>query len=128
MYVIPNEYGSLYSTAGGVGLNAETGYDTTSYHISLPSNKAELWFALEAERFQRLVLRQLHSERRVILEERSQRVDSSPIGHFLETFQVCDTCWNYRLQSFRALILQHTFQFACIGRDNCDATPCKRFP
>ena len=85
---MPNEFGSIYSAAGGVHLNAATGFDDTSYHVSLPSNRAELWFAMESERFRRPVLRQLHSERRVILEERGQRIDSSPSGAFLEQFQV----------------------------------------
>lgn len=50
--VVPNEFGSLLQTAGAVGLNATTSHDATKYYMSLPSNKLELWFALEAERFQ----------------------------------------------------------------------------
>ena len=83
-----NEYGQRLKAAGAVGLNAQTGYDDTQFYVSLPSNQLELWFALEAERFRRPVFRQLHSERKVILEERRQRVDSSPGGRFLEAFQV----------------------------------------
>lgn len=86
-YAIPNEFGQIYEAAGGVNLNASTGYDATDYHVSLPANKAELWFAMEAERFQRPVFRQLHSERSVILEERKQRIDSSYVGRFFEKFQ-----------------------------------------
>ena len=86
-YAIPNEFGQTYEAAGGVNLNASTGYDATDYHVSLPANKAELWFAMEAERFQRPVFRQLHSERKVILEERKQRIDSSYVGRFFEQFQ-----------------------------------------
>lgn len=48
---IPNEFGSILSQAGGVGLNATTSHDATRYFMALPSNKLELWFALEAERF-----------------------------------------------------------------------------
>eukprot|EP00967_Tisochrysis_lutea_P134204 scaffold236671_cov17-Tisochrysis_lutea.AAC.1 len=36
---------------GAVGLNASTSQDQTRYFCSLPSNKLELWFALESERF-----------------------------------------------------------------------------
>ena len=86
---MPNEYGLIFKQAGGVQLNASTSYDETQYHVSLPSNRAELWFAMEAERFCRPVFRELHSERRVILEERRQRVDSSVTGRFFERFQVC---------------------------------------
>ncbi len=34
-----------------MGLNATTSHDQTRYFVSLPSNKLELWMALEAERF-----------------------------------------------------------------------------
>lgn len=47
-----NGYGALLSRAGAVGLNASTSHDATKFYISLPANKLELWFALEAERFQ----------------------------------------------------------------------------
>ena len=40
-----------------MGLNATTSHDATKYFMSLPANMLELWFALEAERFQvRLVM------------------------------------------------------------------------
>lgn len=47
----PNEFGSILSQAGAVGLNATTSHDATRYFMALPNNKLELWFALEAERF-----------------------------------------------------------------------------
>ena len=37
---------------GAVGLNASTSQDATQFVASMPSNKLELWFALEADRFQ----------------------------------------------------------------------------
>ncbi len=77
---VPNAFGSMLQQAGGVGLNAATGQDDTTYYVSLPSNKLPLWFALEARRFQDPVFRQLYSEKRVVEEERKLRLDSSPIG------------------------------------------------
>lgn len=47
----PNEFGSILSQAGAVGLNATTSHDATRYFMAMPNNKLELWFALEAERF-----------------------------------------------------------------------------
>ena len=35
-----------------MGLNASTSHDATKFFMSLPANKLEMWFALEAERFQ----------------------------------------------------------------------------
>ncbi len=49
--VVPNAFGALLTRAGGVGLNASTAHDETRYFLSLPANKLELWFAMEAERF-----------------------------------------------------------------------------
>ena len=40
---------------------------------SLPSNKLELWFAMESERFQGPVFRELYSEKEVVTEERLVR-------------------------------------------------------
>lgn len=51
-YAVGNEYGARFNQAGSLGLNASTSHDATKYHVSLPSNKLPLWFALEAERFQ----------------------------------------------------------------------------
>ena len=51
-YAVANDLGRRYIEAGAVGLNASTSHDATRYHVSVPSNKLELWFALEAERFQ----------------------------------------------------------------------------
>ncbi len=56
-YTVPNAFGALLQQQGGVGLNATTSHDCTRYFVSLPSNKLELWFALEAERFQWPVFR-----------------------------------------------------------------------
>lgn len=33
-------------------LPRRTSHDSTRYYVSLPANKLELWFAVEAERFQ----------------------------------------------------------------------------
>ena len=52
LLTVPNAYGAMLQRAGAVGLNASTSHDATKYFCSLPANKLELWFALEAERFQ----------------------------------------------------------------------------
>ena len=85
-YQIPNAYGALLSRQGAVGLNAATSHDSTVYYCSLPSNKLELWFSLESERFQAPVFRELYSEKKVVFEERRMRVENSPLGPFQEEF------------------------------------------
>ena len=85
-YVKQNEYGNIVDTAGGVGLNAATSADYTSYFYSFPSNKLELWMSLESERFLEPVFREFYKEKQVILEERRLRTDNSAIGKMIEAF------------------------------------------
>ena len=85
-YIKQNQYGQIVDTAGGVGLNAATSADYTSYFYSFPSNKLELWMSLESERFLEPVFREFYKEKQVILEERRLRTDNSPIGKMIEEF------------------------------------------
>jgi predicted Zn-dependent peptidase len=85
-FVIPNEYPRLIEENGGAGLNASTSFDSTEYFYSLPSNRIELWFLLESQRFLQPVFREFYKERDVVLEENRMRVQSSPQGKLLEDF------------------------------------------
>ncbi len=84
--VEPNKFGNVIEREGGVGLNAFTAADQTVFFFSLPSNKVELWMALESERFLNPVLREMYKERDVVAEERRMRSESSPIGKLVEEF------------------------------------------
>lgn len=84
--VVDNEFSIIVEREGGIDLNAGTGYDETSYQSSFPSNKLELWFALESRRFAHPVLRQLYKEKEVIKEERRMSTESSPVGRMVEAF------------------------------------------
>src|SRR6476469_7170874 len=85
-YVIPNQFGEIVESQGGVGLNASTDLDETLYFYSFPENRLELWAYLESERFIHPVLREFYKERNVVIEERRMRTDSRPIGRLLEQF------------------------------------------
>jgi predicted Zn-dependent peptidase len=85
-YVIPNQFGEIVESQGGVGLNASTDLDETLYFYSFPENRLELWAYLESERFIHPVLREFYKERDVVTEERRMRTDSSPQGRLLEQF------------------------------------------
>jgi predicted Zn-dependent peptidase len=93
---IPNAYGSLLRREGAVGLNAVTTHDSTRYFCSLPSNKIELWFAMESQRFQVPIFRDFYTEKKVILEERRLRVDNAPLGPFQERFASLSLQNNYK--------------------------------
>jgi predicted Zn-dependent peptidase len=83
-YVISNEYDRIVEGNGGVGMNASTGEDSTNYFYAFPSNRLELWFLLESERFYAPVFREFYKERDVVREERRMRVESSPQGKLVE--------------------------------------------
>ncbi len=85
-FIVKEEFGEAIERAGGRGLNAGTGEDSTIYFFSLPSNEMELWFFLESERFRDPVLREFYKERDVVMEER-RLMESQPIGRLVEEFQ-----------------------------------------
>ncbi|MBC8018803.1 MAG: insulinase family protein [Verrucomicrobia bacterium] len=85
-YVIKDEFFELYSKNGCVGYNAFTSRDGTTYLISLPSNKLELWAAIESDRMQNAVLREFYTERAVVMEERRRSYDADPESKLWETF------------------------------------------
>ncbi|HEY3973010.1 MAG TPA: pitrilysin family protein [Candidatus Sulfotelmatobacter sp.] len=85
-FVVGNAFGKLVEQNGGEDMNANTSYDETAYHYSLPENRLELWAYLESERFLHPVMREFYKERNVVIEERRLRTDSNPIGRLIEQF------------------------------------------
>lgn len=83
-FVEPNEYDRIVEQNGGVGLNAGTGEDATNYYYGFPSNRLELWFLLESQRFLHPVLREFYKERDVVREERRMSIESNPQGRLVE--------------------------------------------
>ena len=77
-FVVKDFFSTIYSENGGVGYNAFTSKDLTTYLISLPSNKLELWALIESDRMKHPVLREFYTERDVIREERRRSYDSNP--------------------------------------------------
>ena len=86
-FVVPNEYPRIIEENGGVGMNAGTGEDSTNYYYNFPSNRLELWFLLESQRFYDPVFREFYKERDVVREERRMRVESSPQGLLVEALE-----------------------------------------
>lgn len=85
-FVINNEFSEIIDREGAVGMNAFVSSDQTGYFYSLPQNKAELWFWMEADRFTNPVMREFYVEKDVIWEERRDRTDNNPIGRLIEEF------------------------------------------
>ena len=84
-FVVKDEFSRIYAENGGVGYNAFTSKDLTTYLISLPANKLELWASIEADRMRQPVLREFYTEREVVREERRRSYESSPDGLLYET-------------------------------------------
>ena len=85
-WVVENEIDRLYTENGSVDLNASTGQDVTTYKVSLPSNRIELWARIEADRMMNPVLREFYTERDVVMEERRQTYESVPARKLSELF------------------------------------------
>ncbi|PLX71512.1 MAG: insulinase family protein, partial [Desulfuromonas sp.] len=84
-FVVKDEFSRIYSENGGVGYNAFTSKDLTTYLVSLPANKLELWALVESDRMKNPVLREFYTERDVIREERRRSYETSPRGLLYET-------------------------------------------
>ncbi|MBN2109053.1 MAG: insulinase family protein [Deltaproteobacteria bacterium] len=76
--IVENEFDTIYTRNGAEGMNARTGYDMTTYTVSLPANRLELWLRLESERFAEPVFRQYYAERDVVIEEMRQSYETQP--------------------------------------------------
>ncbi len=85
-YSVKEEFSQIYSKNGGNSYNAFTSKDGTTYLINLPSNKLELWAAIESDRMKNPVFREFYTERSVVMEERRRSYDSEPEGQLWENF------------------------------------------
>lgn len=79
------ELSKIVEANGGYD-NAFTSYDQTVYFQRLAADRLDLVMRMEADRMRNLILSEddVKTERQVILEERSQRIDSSPEALFHE--------------------------------------------
>ena len=100
-FVVKDEFSRIYAEQGGVGFNAFTSKDQTTYLINLPANKLELWAAIESDRLKNAVFREFFTERDVVQEERRRAVDINPGGKLYENLLVTA----YQVHPYRHPIL-----------------------
>ena len=95
--------GRIIAENGG-SENAFTSYDYTAYFQRIAADRLDLVMGLEADRIANLIItdEQTATERKVILEERNQRTDSSPQQLFSEQMRA-------------ALYLNHPYGVPVIG-------------
>ena len=99
------QYSKLVESAGGV-LNANTFFDRTYYHQTLPSNQVELGLYLESERMLHAKIDQIgvDTQNEVVKEEKRLRVDNQPYGTILqETVERAFTVHPYRWTTIGSL-------------------------
>ncbi|UCD95394.1 MAG: insulinase family protein [Candidatus Zixiibacteriota bacterium] len=83
-YIVQNEFERIYTRHGATYFNARTGYDFTSYMVSLPANRLELWFAMESDRLKQPAFREFFKERNIVSEERRESVENVPEAKVFE--------------------------------------------
>lgn len=115
--IVKDEIMKVYSQAGCTGMNANTTMDRTFFHIDVPANKLELWAWLESDRLTNPVFREFYSERDVVLEERRMRVDATPTGKIMETFQAMQ----WQASPYSWPVIGWPSDIAYLTRDQADA-------
>jgi predicted Zn-dependent peptidase len=65
----PKEYDDILGESGAGGSRASAGWNSIEYAYTLPSNRAELWYLMEAQRLFHPVFREFYTEREGMLEE-----------------------------------------------------------
>jgi predicted Zn-dependent peptidase len=121
-YVVKDEIWQLYQNNGGTNLNAWTGDDMTAYIVTLPKNKVELFYWIEADRMRSPVLREFPSEHEVVTEERRMRYENRPIGAYFERlnalfyiahpYRLPTIGWMSDIRSYtRVLLSEHVKRF-----------------
>ena len=99
----PGELSKIVSRNGGSD-NAFTSWDYTAYFQRVASDRLDLMMTMEADRMRDLQMtaEDVATERKVVLEERGQRIDSSPDALFRE-------------QRVAAQFLNHPYGIPVIG-------------
>ncbi len=108
---------SKYVTSNGGRDNATTSQDRTYYHEEFPSNQLKLGLWLESERMLHPVINEtgVKTQNEVVKEEKRQRIDNQPYGHFLEAV-------------FLKLFTLHPYRWQPIGSmEDLDAAKLEEF-
>lgn len=95
---------SKYVSSNGGQDNATTSQDRTFYYEVFPSNQLKLGLWLESERMMHPVINEVgvKTQNEVVKEEKRQRLDNAPYGHFVE-------------QIFTRLFTLHPYHWQPIG-------------
>ena len=115
-FVVQNELGEILEREGVPDLNAFTSFDQTVYLYSLPSNKLELWAAIESDRFANPVLREFYKEKDVIMEEKRMG-ESSATGKLIDDFMAVA----FKNHMYRSWVIGNMADLRHISRTEAEA-------
>ncbi len=115
-FVKVGELGEILEREGAEGLNAFTSFDQTVYLYSLPSNKLELWAAIEADRFTNPVIREFFKEKDVIMEEKRMG-ESQPTGRLIDDFMAVA----FKASMYRSFVIGHMSDLQAVSRTEAEA-------
>ncbi len=99
--IVSSETDKIYTENGATDANATTSFDWTNYYLSLPSNRLELWCAMESEIMRYPVFREFYQERNVIQEERRLSCETNPGGALYEQLRAA----SYTTHSYGNLVI-----------------------
>lgn len=116
-FVVSNEFDRILTRYGARNLNATTDVEATTYYVQLPSNRAKLWFALEADRMRNPVFREFYTERDVVAEERRMRIETDP-GGLLYTSLLAAA---YRVHPYGVPVIGHMSDILNLNRRQVEA-------
>lgn len=116
-WVVSNEFDRILSRNGARNLNATTSSEATTYYVELPSNRAQLWFALESDRMENPVFREFYSERDVVIEERFSRVETSAGGLLWEAHLATA----FRVHPYGVPVVGYMSDLEVLGRQQVEA-------
>jgi predicted Zn-dependent peptidase len=83
-FVVPNEFQDVYEENAATGLRSTVSADAAQFHVALPSNRAELWFLLEAQRLSRPVFRDFYRERDAAAVDYRNRLQNNSQARLLQ--------------------------------------------
>jgi predicted Zn-dependent peptidase len=83
-FVVPNALHDVYDENAASGLRSSVTADSAQFHVVLPSNRAELWFLLEAQRLARPVFRDFYRERDAAAVDYRNRLQTNSQARLLQ--------------------------------------------
>ena len=98
-FSIANEYDKLMASIGSQGTNAHTWVEETVYEEDIPSNAAEKFLEIQAERFRNPIFRIFHTELEAVYEEKNISLDNDGRKIQEAMFTNLFPTHNYGLQS-----------------------------